>query len=165
MLLVGYHDLVVAEETALPPPDAPQLLVSPLALAVPGVTDLVGSNWRFLTRVIAPADLPPGWEGNPDPWQAAADLDATGDNLYLRVRKAGDRFCPLGLAGRQTKLGEFFINEKVDRALRTRWPLVVGPRGIVWVPGLRLDERVRVHAGTQRILWLECRRGDIASSP
>lgn len=165
MLMVGYHDLVVAEEAALPLPDAPQLLVSPLVLVVPGVTDLVGSNWRFLTRVMTPADLPLGWEGNPDPWQAAADLDAAGDHLSLRVREAGDRFCPLGLAGHQTKLGEFFINEKVDRALRARWPLVVGPRGIVWVPGLRLDERVRVHAGTQRVLWLECRRESTPAFP
>ena len=165
MLMVGYHDLVVAEEAALPLPDAPQLLVSPLVLVVPGVTDLVGSNWRFLTRVMTPADLPLGWEGNPDPWQAAADLDAAGDHLSLRGREAGDRFCPLGLAGHQTKLGEFFINEKVDRALRARWPLVVGPRGIVWVPGLRLDERVRVHAGTQRVLWLECRRESTPAFP
>jgi tRNA(Ile)-lysidine synthase len=163
VLLVGYHDLVVAEEAALPSPDAPQLLVSPLVLAVPGITVLAGSNWRFLTRIMTLAELPSGWEVNPDPWQAAADLDAVGDNLYLRVREAGDRFCPLGLAGRQTKLGEFFINEKVDRALRARWPLVVGPRGIVWVPGLRLDERVRIQAGTQRVLWLECRRGDEVS--
>jgi len=141
-----------------PVADAPQLTVASLPLAAPGLTPIPGSAWRLVVKVLAVEDLPPDWEANPDPWQAFADADAAGLPLSLRVRQPGDRFCPFGMRGHVVKLNEFFINAKVDRALRDRWPLVVGRSGIVWVPGLRLDERARVRTGTARVLHLVCSR-------
>lgn len=160
MLVVGYRDLVVADEGKTPSADVPQLGVASVPLVVPGVTPVPGSAWRVVAEVLTPKALPSDWQTNPDPWQAFADADAAGPDVSLRVRRPGDRFCPLGMQGRAVKLNEFFINAKVDRALRDRWPLVVGQGGIVWVPGLRLDERVRVRAETTRVLHLVCTRED-----
>ncbi len=158
MLIIGYRDLMVADADGWPVADAPQLTVESFPLAVPGLTPIPCSAWRLAVKVLAVEDLPPDWEANPDSWQAFVDADAAGLPLSLRVRQPGDHFCPFGMQGHVVKLNEFFINAKVDRALRDRWPLVVGRSGIVWVPGLRLDERARVRAGTARVLHLVCSR-------
>ncbi len=76
--------------------------------------------------------------------------------LVLRSRKKGDRFLPLGAPG-EKKIGDFFTDVKVPAELRDRIGLVCDDRGIVWITGLRLAERVRVGPETQRILKLSVR--------
>ena len=47
----------------------------------------------------------------------------------------------------------FFTNTKVPAASRDRWPLLVTAEdAIAWVCGLRIDERAKVTASTQRVL-------------
>jgi tRNA(Ile)-lysidine synthase len=87
------------------------------------------------------------------PWEAWLDAEACGRRLWLRHRRPGDRFYPLGLGG-EKKLQDFFVDEKVPRALRGRVPLLVSPRGIVWVVGYRLDERFRLRPESRRALHL-----------
>jgi len=86
-------------------------------------------------------------------WEEVADLDAAGEELTLRTRRRGDRFVPLGL-GRAKKLKDFFIDQRVPRAERDRTVVVCGREGIVWVVGLRLDERARLRTGSRRALRL-----------
>jgi tRNA(Ile)-lysidine synthase len=73
--------------------------------------------------------------------------------LVLRSRKKGDRFLPLGAPG-EKKIGDFFTDVKVPAELRDRVGLVCDHRGIVWITGLRLAERVSVGPDTQQILKL-----------
>ena len=47
------------------------------------------------------------------------------------------------------------INAKIAQPLRDRWPLVMCDDEIVWVAGLRLDERFKVTVQTQRVMRLE----------
>ncbi|MGQ9599262.1 MAG: tRNA lysidine(34) synthetase TilS [Anaerolineae bacterium] len=159
MLTVGYEHLVIADaETAGLPslPDWPLLPVGsgPLAVAVPGDTELPGSEWRLRAKVCDRADLPPDWEVNPDPWRAYLDAEAVGPRPALRTRRPADRFQPLGLGGHTVKLADFWTNQKVPRALRDRLPLLIGEVGIAWVCGWRVDERARVHDRTERVLLL-----------
>ncbi len=86
-------------------------------------------------------------------WEEVADLDAVGEEVTLRTRRRGDRFVPLGL-GRAKKLKDFFIDQRVPRAERDRTVVVCGREGIVWVVGLRLDERARLRTGSRRALRL-----------
>jgi len=86
-------------------------------------------------------------------WEEVADLDAAGEELTLRTRRPGDRFVPLGL-GAAKKLKDFFIDQRVPRAERDRTLVVCGREGIVWVVGLRLDERARLRTGSRRALRL-----------
>ncbi len=83
------------------------------------------------------------------------DADKTGLSLTVRGRKDGDFFHPLGFGGRK-KLQDLFVDEKIPRDERGAVPIVVAPGGeIVWVAGLRGDERFKPGPGTKRFLVLE----------
>jgi len=64
--------------------------------------------------------------------------------LAVRFWKRGDFFYPLGLNKRQ-KLSDFFINEKVNLSNKNEIPLVLNKDEIVWIAGMRLDARYRLH--------------------
>ncbi len=62
--------------------------------------------------------------------------------LSVRSFSDGDRFVPLGMRG-QKKLKDFFIDEKVPRFIRKKVPVFETRDGIIWVGGLRTDERFK----------------------
>jgi tRNA(Ile)-lysidine synthase len=172
MLTVGYERLTIAEAGARPPlPDWPLLDpgTSALPVSVPGDTALPDGEWLLRTRVLGWEALTPDWASNPDPWQAFLDADAAGTRLWLRTRRPGDRFEPLGMGGHTVKLADFLTNQKVPRAARDRLPLLVADGSgvetsgsadagrILWVPGWRVDERARVRDSTERVLVLRFR--------
>jgi tRNA(Ile)-lysidine synthase len=72
--------------------------------------------------------------------------------LTLRSWIPGDIFCPKGLGGRQKILQDFFSDMKLPRSQRIKVPLLVAPEGIVWVGGLRADERFQVSASTTSVV-------------
>jgi tRNA(Ile)-lysidine synthase len=61
------------------------------------------------------------------PWRIESDREG----LEIRVRRPGDR-----LAGRRKKVQDLFVDAKVPRADRDRWPLVVAGNEVVVVPGI-----------------------------
>lgn len=77
--------------------------------------------------------------------------------LFVRPRKRGDFFCPLGF-GKKKKLQDFFVDEKVPRDERDAIPLIVSGEDIVWVVGYRGDERFRVTDETKKVLKLEVKK-------
>lgn len=90
-------------------------------------------------------------------WTVLVDAERLAGPVTLRSRRSGDRFQPLGMGGHSVKLSDFFVNCKVPARQRDNWPLVACGDDIVWVAGLRLDERFRVTAQTRRVvqLWLQ----------
>jgi tRNA(Ile)-lysidine synthase len=72
--------------------------------------------------------------------------------LALRSWVPGDIFCPKGFGGRQKKLQDFFSDMKLPRSQRARVPLLVAPEGILWVGGLRADERFQVSPSTTSVV-------------
>ena len=168
MLTLGYERFALAgaDTGAEPFPDWPLLPLeaAPLPVVVPGDTPLPGSDRVLRAQVLDGADLPQaglrtaglpaGWEANADPWRAFLDARAAGQDLWLRGRRPGDRFQPLGMGGHTVKLADFYTNQKAPRAVRDRLPLLVSQGQIVWVCGWRVDERVRVGEGTGKVLLL-----------
>ncbi len=71
--------------------------------------------------------------------------------LTLRNYQPGDRFHPLGLRGSK-KLKDFFIDNKIPRRERHTFPVLLSRQEIVWVGGLRIDDRFRVGADTRKVL-------------
>ncbi|MBL8056009.1 MAG: tRNA lysidine(34) synthetase TilS [Anaerolineales bacterium] len=116
--------------------------------------------WRFAAEPLAAGAWSPAQvAGNPDPWCAYVDAERLpAEPLELRGRRPGDRFQPLGLGGHSTKLADFLINNRIEAGLRDRWPLAAAGGQIVWVAGLRLDERCKVTEQTRRVVRLSLRR-------
>lgn len=57
--------------------------------------------------------------------------------LYVRNRQEGDYIEILGLSGKK-KIKDVFINEKIDKDIRDKYPIVVDSLdNIVWIPGIK----------------------------
>lgn len=73
--------------------------------------------------------------------------------LLIRPRLPGDYFYPIGF-GKKKKLQDFFVDKKIPRDERDAIPLIISNDNIVWVAGLRLDDRYKVDKDTKRVLQL-----------
>ncbi|MDH5365032.1 MAG: tRNA lysidine(34) synthetase TilS, partial [Dehalococcoidia bacterium] len=82
------------------------------------------------------------------------DLHKTGIELFVRQRRPGDRFQPLGM-NIPKKLQEFMVDAKIPRSWRGHIPIVCSPQQIIWVVGWRIDDRVKVTEASKEILHLE----------
>ena len=80
------------------------------------------------------------------------DADRFSEPLLIRAWQAGDRFFPQGMKGKSKKLQDYFTDRKVPRHERAKIPLLVAPEGILWVVGMRQDDRFVVRSGTTRCL-------------
>lgn len=89
--------------------------------------------------------------------RAYADWDQVLPPLRIRTWRPGDRFRPLGLRGSK-KLQDLFVDAKIPREDRRRVPIVTDQKGILWVPGFRIDERGGVGEATARVLVLSLHR-------
>lgn len=145
-----YEALAVGDRGALEVAPWPDLGPHPVPLAIPGRT-LLPEGHSLIATLHGPEDLP-SWE-DVQPREAWLDADACGNRLWLRPPQPGDRFRPLGLGGTK-KLHDWMTDQKIPRAARRRVPLVVSPRGIVWVVGHRIDERFAVRPTSSRLLRL-----------
>ena len=88
---------------------------------------------------------------------ALFDAALFSEPLVVRAWQAGDRFVPYGMKGKSKKLQDFFTDRKVVRHEREKIPLLVAPEGILWVVGMRQDERFVVRGGTTRYLVVSVR--------
>lgn len=136
--------------------DVPQLATESLPLAVPGTTPL-GAGWLVETSNTTPASPQAERLSAAGRWSVILDADKLDTPLVLRRRQAGDRFRPAGGTGSR-RLQDFFIDHKVPHALRAAWPILATPNSIVWVAGLRADERFRASTHTQRRLEVMLKR-------
>ncbi|KUK10404.1 MAG: tRNA(Ile)-lysidine synthase [Clostridia bacterium 41_269] len=74
--------------------------------------------------------------------------------LTARSRTDGDSYNPLGLKGNK-KIKEILIDAKVPREKREKIPVVLDQKGIVWLAGFRIAERVKITDNTEKILRID----------
>ncbi|HEY8765784.1 MAG TPA: tRNA lysidine(34) synthetase TilS [Dehalococcoidia bacterium] len=131
-------------------------VIAEMRLAVPGVTR--AGEWTIEAKAVA---------GRPKrgPARDAATLDrsAIQGALVVRSRRPGDRLRPLGLGG-EKKLQDVFVDTKLPREDRDGVPVIADERGIVWVAGHCVDERVAVTAVTRRAIQLTAHRVSVDES-
>jgi tRNA(Ile)-lysidine synthase len=85
-----------------------------------------------------------------------ADAGLTGiAGMTLRNWHDGDSFVPLGMSGRK-KISDFFVDEKIPLHEKHRIPILLTAGGdVIWVCGMRLDDRFKITPATRRVLKLE----------
>jgi tRNA(Ile)-lysidine synthase len=132
-----------------------QLEVHESVLTVPGQVNLLSGKHIFAEMLSAGAAR--SHPGFLSAGHAFLDAAKAGGDLQVRSLKPGDRFTPLGMDGKSMKLSDFWINTKVPRELRQRWPLVCQAGIILWVPGFRISDAARVTDSTRQVihLWVE----------
>jgi tRNA(Ile)-lysidine synthase len=75
--------------------------------------------------------------------------------LTLRNWNIGDTFKPFGMNGMK-KLSDFFIQQKINNLDKAKTPILVNGDGkIIWVCGLRTDDRFKVSLKTNKIIIFE----------
>ncbi|MEQ9299134.1 MAG: tRNA lysidine(34) synthetase TilS [Cyclobacteriaceae bacterium] len=82
-----------------------------------------------------------------------ADADKIEWPMTLRTWRKGDSIQPLGMKGRK-KVSDLMIDEKVPLNLKSRQPVLEDKADIIWLPGLRVSESVKVSETTQSIMIL-----------
>ncbi len=115
-------------------------------------------NWELVIETVEEENLFARAQENVDPFTAWLDADLVEGNPQIRTMRAGDRFWPLGMPGKSVKLQDFFVNIKLPRRARGKWPLVCVREEIAWVAGLRLAHPFRVTEKTKRALRLQLLR-------
>jgi len=86
---------------------------------------------------------------------AYVDADLLIFPLVVRYKQDGDKFMPLGMKSLK-KLSNFFIDEKVPVPQKAKVPLLINGNGeMIWVAGLRQDERYKVGATTKKVAIFE----------
>ena len=136
-----------------PSVQSPLTLEGDHRLEVPGETKL--ARWLVSSWVIdSPRRTRPEPDGSKEnSLDACLDYDSLGGGLSVRPRAPGDQFQPLGME-QAKKLQDFMVDAKIPRSLRDQIPLVVSPRGIVWVVGYRIADWARITDKTARQLQL-----------
>lgn len=119
-------------------------------LPVPGTTSVPEIGISVTCSLLTPAK-DTLWSKNKMAWFDYHKLKLP---LWIRNRREGDYFQPLGMEGTQ-KLKKFFIDHKISRDQRQCLPLIVAGDDIIWVAGWRISEKVKVTSKTQIVLQIE----------
>jgi tRNA(Ile)-lysidine synthase len=88
-------------------------------------------------------------------YKAFVDKDKLIFPLVMRNWEEGDRFMPLGMKNYK-KLSDFFIDQKVPLPQKKNIPILINGNGdIIWIAGLRQDNRYKVTSTTKKVAIFE----------
>ena len=85
------------------------------------------------------------------------DCDKIRNVLSLRTAKKDD-FIVINEAGGRKKMSRFFTDQKVEKSMRDRIPVVADGNEIVWVVGYRLSERYKVTPETKEVMQIDYKK-------
>ncbi|MDX6188601.1 tRNA lysidine(34) synthetase TilS [Flavobacterium sp. Fl-318] len=75
--------------------------------------------------------------------------------LILRKWNEGDLFYPFGMQGKSKKVSKLFKDEKLSLLEKEKTWILCSDNQIVWVVGIRQDERFKIENTTTKILKIE----------
>jgi tRNA(Ile)-lysidine synthase len=92
-----------------------------------------------------------------DTYTAFIDAQAIRLPLILRRWRTGDYFYPLGMGMKKKKVSRYLIDQKVPLHQKEKIWVLECDKKIVWLAGMRLDERFKIRSSTRQILKVELR--------
>ena len=126
----------------------------PVPIFPPPEADLLTACIDAAALGYAERDLERLAESSPD---GAIPAEALTARLWVDAPAPGDVMCPLGMHGRSKKLSDILGAARVPVAERESVPVVrTAPGGaVVWVGGIRLDDRFKCTAATRLLIILK----------
>ena len=82
------------------------------------------------------------------------DADKLNFPLVLRRWQEGDSFYPIGMGGKSKKVSKFFKDEKLSLIEKENTWLLCSDNQIVWIVGMRQDERFKINKPTPNQLQI-----------
>ncbi len=86
-----------------------------------------------------------------------ADYDKIKGGLCIRTPADGD-YIVIDAKGSTKKLSRVFIDNKIDRHMRSNWPVLANDKEVLWVMGLRYSESCKIQDDTKHIIHLDYKR-------
>ncbi|GAI80819.1 unnamed protein product, partial [marine sediment metagenome] len=122
-------------------------------ILIPGKTEIKSLNIEVEIKILDSADIKPSlYLKRKKSKREFIDYSKVKLPFKLRNRRSGDKFCPLKMKGFK-KVKDFFIDNKIPKSHRDLIPLLVdGEDKIIWIVGMRLDNRVKVDSNTKKVL-------------
>ncbi|GEQ86145.1 tRNA(Ile)-lysidine synthase [Patiriisocius marinistellae] len=111
----------------------------------------IKKNTKSISQPIPLSFMPSEIMGNIDATSIYVDAKLLHYPLSLRKWLEGDVFKPFGMKGNK-KLSKFFKDEKLSLTEKEKIWLLESDKKIVWIIGLRADDRFRVTDQTKEIL-------------
>ncbi len=139
-----YHRLVFSKQESSEAQAVGQYSLKEFEVGIPGDVVWPLTGQRLAVVVKSSLDM----VRNPSTLEMLLDADTFTHDLRIRSWRPGDVFCPKGMGGRKKKLQDFFSDMKLPRSQRKNIPLLVAPEGILWIGGLREDERFQISPST-----------------
>mgnify|MGYP003388545237 FL=1 len=140
-----------------------QLLKNREELVLQKINSLISEEYLIdenLKTLASPIDLSfecrstKGFNLIKDSSVALLDFDKLTFPLVLRKWKNGDVFQPLGMRGKK-KLSDFFIDKKMSLFEKQNTWVVCSDEQIVWVLGMRIDERFKLVDESQKLYLVQ----------
>jgi tRNA(Ile)-lysidine synthase len=122
-----------------------------VAIAPEGITIVEAAGFKFEASTIAAADASMPQSLSVATFDAAKIADT---GLVARNMMKGDRIHPMGMRGTR-KVQDVFVDRKLPRARRGRFPVVTIGNTIAWLPGLARADCALVTKATETILRVE----------
>ncbi len=121
-------------------------------IAIPSQTviDELNAMLRVRLRDKIPNKIKAQKEGN----RVFLDSEKISPPIILRGIANGDRFHPFGMEGTK-KVGDLLTDRKISRILRDEIPILEDRKGVFWVIGIEIDERVKISVKTRKVLEID----------
>lgn len=128
-------------------------------ILISGKTKIKALDIEFETRILDSAEIKSSLyfdEKKPKgEFIEFIDYDKVKFPLKLRNRRIGDRFYPLKMIG-EKKVKEYFIDNKIPKSHRDLVPILVDSENkIIWIVGMRMDNRVKITSASKKLLYLK----------
>lgn len=145
VFLTDSHRLVIDRDVLLLQPL--QQVATEIATLITGVGIFKLNNQQVTCSIV-------DGQFNKNLNEAWLDHDKLKFPLTWRKWREGDRFMPLGMKGFK-KVSDFLIDEKLSLPEKENVTVIVSGDEIVWVVGIRIDDRVKVLPSSDRLKCLQ----------